>query len=70
MHGHKLKIFKRPKHREDGFDFEEFRTNKIAAAQAVWWKKSNDRNERKVPEEFEKLSYIFSKNEISDVINY
>ena len=47
---------------------------KIAATQAVWRKKSNDRNERKVPEKFEKLSKKFSKNsqkiDIADVINY
>ena len=29
------KIFKRPKNREDGSDFDDFRTKKIAATQAV-----------------------------------
>ena len=73
MHGQKLKIFKRPKNREDGSDFDGIQTKKIAAAQAVWWKKWNERNKRKVPEKFEKLSKKFSKLlkiDIADVINY
>ena len=36
MHGPKLKIFKRPKTREDGSDFDEYRTKKIAATRASW----------------------------------
>ena len=74
MHGQKSKIFKRPKNREDGSDFDEIRTKKNRSDASCLMKKfSNERNERKVPEKFEKLSIFFriiQKIDIADVINY
>ena len=61
MHGQKLKIFKRPKNREDGSDFDDFRTKNIAATQAVHEKCSNERNERKVPEKFKNYRFFFKQ---------
>ena len=49
MQGHKLKIFKQPKNREDGSDFDDVRTKKIAAMQAVWWKKRTNETSEKFP---------------------
>ena len=59
MHGQKMKIFKRPEKSRGWLGFWRCSDQKIAATQAVWWKISN---ERKVPENFEKLSKILSKN--------
>ena len=69
----KMKIFKRPKNREDGSDFDEIRTKKSQRRKLFDEKISNERNERKVPEKFEKLSICFRKIlkiDIADVINY
>ena len=74
MHGQKLKIFKRLKNREDGSDFDDFRTKKIAATQAVWWKKierlKRMKSSRKIRKIIEKSFEKFSKKNIADVINY
>ena len=74
MHGQKLKIFKRPKNREDGSDFDDFPTKKIAALQAVWWTKNRtiETNEKfpKSSKNDRKIFRIIQKIDIADVINY
>ena len=57
----KSKIFKRPKNRKDGSDFDEIRTKKSQRRKLFDEKNSNERNERKVPEKFEKLSKKLDK---------
>ena len=73
MHGQKLKIFKRPKNREDGSDFDDFRTKKIAATQAVSWKiferTKRTKNSRKIRKIIEKNFKKMLKLDIADVIN-
>ena len=56
MHGQKLKIFKRPKNREDGSDFDDFRIKKLQPRKLFDDKISNDQNEPKFPEKFDKFS--------------
>ena len=73
MHGQILKIFRRPKNREDGSDFDDFRAKKSQRCKLLDEKKWHDRNEQKVPEIFEKLSNKNSKIlkiDIADVIKY
>ena len=38
MHGQKLKIFKRPKNREDGSDFDDCWTESIVSTQSIFSK--------------------------------
>ena len=74
MHGQKLKIFKQPKNRKDGSDFDDFRTEQIAAPQAVWWKtiRTNETNEKllKSSKNYQKTIRKILKIDIADVINY
>ena len=73
MHGQKLKIFKRPKNREDGSDFDDFRTKKITGTKAVSRKQiertkrtNSSRQIRKIIEQnFRKILKI----DIADIIN-
>ena len=55
MHGQKFKIFKWPKNREDGSDFDEIQTKKSQRRKLFDEKFSNDRNERKVPAKIRKM---------------
>ena len=61
MHGQKLKIFKRPKNREDGSDFDEIWTKKIAAKSCLMKKiRTNETNE-KFPKNSKNHRKIFEK---------
>ena len=74
MHDQKLKIFKRPKNHEDGSDFDDFRTKKIAATQAAWWNKNrtiekNEKFPKNAKNDRKQIRKSF-KIDIADVINY
>ncbi len=73
MPGQKLKIFKRQKNREDGSDFNEIRTKKIAATQAVWWKIFERSKRMKSSRKIRKMIVFFrkiQKIDNVDVISY
>ena len=62
MHGQNLKVFKRPKNREDGSDFDDFRTkNRGHANRLMEIFRTNETNEKfsknsKLIEKFKKFS--------------
>ena len=73
MRGQKLEILKRSKNREDVLDFDEIRTKKIAATQAVsrkknWTIETNEKfpkNSKNYQKHFRKILKI----DTADVIN-
>ena len=74
MHGQKLKIFKRPKNREDGSDFDEIRTKKKRSNASCLIKtfRPNEMN-KKYPKNSKNYRTNFRKIlkiDIADVINY
>ena len=59
------KIFKRPKNREDGSDFDDFRTNSIAATRTISGKmfartgeRKNERTSDRTDEKSEKKNHL------------
>ena len=62
------KIFKRPKNREDGSDFHDFRTKSIAATQAFFAKFFERASERRNETSSEKTSKNFAKTSSAVVI--
>ena len=62
MYGQKLQIFKRPKNREEGSDFNDIWTKKVAANQAVSRKfRTNETNEKFPPKKWKIMENIFIK---------
>ena len=67
------KIFKRPKNCEDGSNFDDFRTKKIAATQAVSWKIFERMKQTRSSRIIRKIMHfvgIIIKIDIAHVINY
>ena len=66
MHVSKIENLQAAENREDGSDFDEIQTKKIAATQAVWWKildrTKRTKSSRKIIENiFENIFEKFSK---------